>query len=142
MSTVDKTWTFTSDTEGLADVGDSAISVAWDSTPHALEFTGGVSGTTERARRASTGETWETWGVPAGATVTGVQVVSWNYQRFAAAVTATVRIRVVDSGGTTVHSAGDLAVQSLTAATDGSPQAGSVAGLIAVDDIHDRCGSR
>lgn len=112
MATVDKTWVFVADNEGLADVGDSAISVPHDAAGNpggSLEFTGGATGVTERARRAATGQTWETWGVPAGSTVTSLQVISWDKRRWDnGAQTPTVKMRVLGSGGTTVHTAGDL----------------------------------
>lgn len=118
MATVTKTWTFAADNEGLADVGDSAISLAHDTAGNpggSLEFLGAASGTTERARRATTGQTWETWGVPAGSTVTDVQVTGWDSRKWANTGTPTVKVRVVGSGGGTVHSAGDLVSLALGA---------------------------
>lgn len=80
MATVTKTWTFTSDTEGLADEGiTNDILFSHDAGDAAVKFTsikkdnelieGGLNG--------STGETWESWGVPVGATVTNIQVTGW-----------------------------------------------------------------
>jgi hypothetical protein len=124
MSTVDKTWVFLADNESLADVGDSAISLAHDTAGNpggSLEFLGGASGTTERARRAATGETWETWGVPSSSTVTSVQVISWDSRKWnTGGKNNTVTMRVVGSGGTTVHSAGDLVSVALGTASDGA----------------------
>ena len=112
---------------GLADVGDSAISVVWDGgagnggAAGSLEFTGAATGVTERARRSSTGETWETWGVPSGATVTDVQVISWAKRRWDGnSMTATVAMRVLDSTAASVHSAGDLVSAALGTGTDGA----------------------
>lgn len=123
MATVDKTWVFASDNEGLADVGDSAISLAHDTAGNpggSVEFLGGATGTSERARRASTGETWETWGVPASSTVTDVQVISWDKRKWAGSQAPRVRIRVVGSGAASVHSAGDLADTTFGTGNDGA----------------------
>lgn len=113
MPTVDKTWVFASDNEGLADVGDSAITVVHDTAGNpggSLEYTGAASGTTERARKSTTGETWQTWGVPAGNVVTSVQVISWDSRKWAvpASQTPTITARVLDSAAASVHSAGDI----------------------------------
>lgn len=116
MATVDKTWVFASDNEGLADVGDSAWTINHDTAGNpggSLEYGADtLSGTvTERARRATTGETWETWGVPAGSTVTDVQVISFDsrdWQGGSGTTSFTVKARVVNSSAATVHSAGDL----------------------------------
>lgn len=124
MATVDKTWVFAADNEGLADVGDSAISVAHDTAGNpggSLEFLGAASGLTERARRASTGETWETWGVPSGSTVTSVQVISWDKRHWdGGGQTPRFRMRVVGSGGTTVHTAGELVDTTFGSGADGA----------------------
>lgn len=113
MATVDKTWVFASDNEGLADNADSAVSVVHDTGGNpggSLEFLGAATGTGERARKATTGETWETWGAPSGSTVTSLQVISGEYRVWASPLgrTLTLSARVLDSGGTTVHAAGDL----------------------------------
>lgn len=124
MSTVDKTWVFLADNESLADVGDSAISLAHDAAGNpggSLEFLGAATGVTERARRAATGETWETWGVSVGATVTSVQVISWDKRRWDGnAATCTMTMRIVGSGGSTVHSAGDIVNSALGSGVDGA----------------------
>lgn len=123
MATVDKTWVFAADNEGLADVGDSAITLAHDTAGNpggSLEFLGAATGTTERARKAATGETWETWGVPAGSTVTDVQVISWDKRHWGGAVTQTLKMRVVDSAAASVHSAGDLVNAALGSGVDGA----------------------
>lgn len=129
MATVTKTWSFTSDAEGLADVGDSAITFQKDPGDPSVHFAGDNSGTTERGRRASTGETWETWGVPAGATVTDISVTDYSTRKWAvvAGQSPTLKIRVVDSSGASVHSAGDLVNQNLGTGQDGSwvPQSGT-----------------
>lgn len=123
MATWDKTWVFAADNEGLADNGDSAMNVLHDTGGNpggSLEFTGGATGTTERARRAATGQTWETWGVPAGSTVTDVQVISYDTRRWNGAKSATLTMRIIGSGGTTVHTAGDLVSLAMTLASDGA----------------------
>lgn len=120
MPTVDKTWVFASDNEGLADVGVGAWTINHDTAGNpggSLEFgADALNGTfTEKARRPSTGETWETWGVPAGATVTDVQVISWEYRTYAITVTSyAFTMRILDSAAVSVHSAGDLASLTLT----------------------------
>lgn len=110
MATVTKTWSFTSDAEGLADVGDSAITFQKDPGDASVHFAGAASGTTERGRRASTGETWETWGVPAGAVVSAIQITAWQGRVWGnfGGESCTLTLRIVDSSGTTVHSAGEL----------------------------------
>lgn len=140
MATVDKVWNFPSDTMGLADVGDSAITVTWDSGAGAvsgngsLEFVGAATGVTERARRASTGETWETWGVPAGATVNSIQIQQAYKRRWdGSAPTAALAMRVVDSAGSTVHSAGDILTVAAATGADGSWVAQGVGTSRAVD---------
>jgi len=83
MSTVDKTFAFLSDVEGLAVVsqsGSTAMSYyGSDGSPASgcLRFTNPSAelGNTLVVRQ-STSQTWEDWGVPAGATVTHVQLVS------------------------------------------------------------------
>src|SRR5437870_3890736 len=112
MATVTKTWVFASDNEGLADVGDDAnLTVQHDTAGNpggSLEFVGAATGAhAERARKATTGETWQTWGVPAGATVTNVQVSSWDFNLWSNQTSHRFRIRIVDSAGASVHSAGD-----------------------------------
>lgn len=122
MATVDKTWVFLADNEGLTDVGDSAVSVVHDvggNPGGSLEFTGGATGLTERARRPATGQTWETWGVPASSTVTDVQVISWDSRKWSGSNPAsTIKIRVVGSGAASVHTAGDLVSTALGSGAD------------------------
>lgn len=133
MATVDKTWVFLADLEGLADVGDSSLGIANDAAGNpggSLEFTEAGTYTAthgERARRASTGETWQTWGVPAGATVTNVQIISFDYRPWTvSSVTSwTVKARILDSAAASVHSAGDLLNQSLTLSTGAWLSAGA-----------------
>lgn len=119
MATASKTWVFLANAEGLADVGlDANLAFAWiagDGNPAgSVEWlqTVGTAGD-EKARKPTT-DSWETlFGVPAGATVTDVQVTAWDSITWAvlnvAANGLRTRIRIVDSTGATVHSAGDLA---------------------------------
>lgn len=139
MATVDKTWVFASDNEGLADVGVGAWTINHDTAGNpggSLEFGADtLSGTvTEKARKAATGETWETWGVPAGATVTDVQVISWDYRPWGiTSVTSyTFKVRILDSAAASVHAAGDLVSLALTLST-GSWLAGGAGTSRAVD---------
>lgn len=121
MATVTKTWTFTADTEGLVDVGDSAnLAWAFDAGSTDCVAANGAYTASERSRRASTGQTWETWGVPAGATVTDVQVTSWQRRCWAVsgATSHTMKMRVVDSAGATIHTAGDLISVTLPTVID------------------------
>lgn len=114
MPTVNKTWGFHTDTEGLVDAGQtSAITFGWDADQAeepdqesgCVKWTGVGNSQTEKARRSSTGETWETWGVPSGKIVTSIRVSEWwkkvvNDDELVSA--ARVRIRVVDSSGNSV----------------------------------------
>ena len=138
-----KTWVFASDTEGLADAGNHAnvsfAHEAGDGNPSgAAEFstsTKALSAATEFARKASTGDTWETWGVPAGATVTQVQVTAWDEKLTANTklTSHTLKARVIGSGGGTVHSAGDLLDVAMGTTVDASWQAGAAGTARAVD---------
>ena len=142
MATVVKTWVFAADAEGLADVGDSApMAVAWvasDGDPAgSLEWLQSSNGSaSDRARRAGTGQTWETWGVPAGATVTDVQITAWDYLVWGMAAISAMRLRmrILDSGGTTIHAAGELLDDTTTHSADGgTPHAGAAGTSRAVD---------
>lgn len=137
MPTVSRTWVFNADTEGLADVGDSAnIPINWDGTPAMLEFGAATGGSNdfERARGPVTaGNDWPTLfpGLPSNAIVTDAQCNAWKYQRFnIGTLTAwRVRIRIVDSSGTIVHSGGELIdFTDSTPATDGAKQTGTAPG--------------
>lgn len=125
MATVDKTWSFAADNESLADAGVSAISVVHDTGGNpggSLEFTGGVSGTTETARKVSTADTWETWGVPSGGTVTDVTVTTIDSRLWGGlgTRTGTLSVRIVDSSAASVHSAGDIYTRAIGTAADGA----------------------
>lgn len=144
MATVDKTWAFATDNEGLVDSGNSAfITAAYDPTDGTpstgcMGFTStrkNMSNVVEWAIKAATTDTWETWGVPSGATVTQVQCTAW-YEKLASATGITGNsfiIRVVNASGNTVHSAGDLISASPGTSADASWQTGSSGTARAVD---------
>jgi len=118
MATVIKTWVFLADAEGLADEGlSAAIAFAFvgadGNPPGCVGFTtttDNLVAVTEKARRAATGQTWEDWGVPAGSTVTSVQITGWDSktQTLNVGCSGTFSARVVDSGGVSVTAGGDL----------------------------------
>lgn len=144
MPTVTKTWSFASDNEGLDDAGNAAgIAVAFQGADSqsgsggCLRWNMTTKGQTqtEFARRATTGETWESWGVPAGATVTTVQVTAW-YEKLQAKVklsSHSFAARVIGSGGATVHSAGDLISGAQDTNVDAAWQARGAGTARAVD---------
>jgi hypothetical protein len=74
------TWDNSVPGENLADGGDTGFcTYARDATDGAAKFTMlGPTSNNEFATPAATNETWETWGIPAGKTVTSVQLVSWK----------------------------------------------------------------
>lgn len=116
MATAVKTWVFLTTLEGFVEVGDVVgdnIFISGSGSPAAscMLFTGNT--TAERAR-TGTGVTWENWGVPAGNVVTSVQVTSWRLDSGTSYVVSNgnVKIRVLNSSNTTVHSAGDLVDKS------------------------------
>jgi hypothetical protein len=127
VPTVVKTWVFLADAEGLADTGNHAnIAFAYDGADGSpasgsVKFTcttNSLTAAVERARRAATGQTWETWGVPAGATVTGLQITSYRKKRSLDINSdATVKFRVVNSSAATVHSAGELESEAIGGGT-------------------------
>lgn len=106
MATVVKSWTFDSDNEGLADAGQSGeVTFAWDGTegtPAAgsLKCAMGVPyEEQETARKSSTADTWETWGVPAGATVTGVQCSLYTKRLQTGSQYWTIALRLIAASG-------------------------------------------
>jgi hypothetical protein len=118
MATVTKTWVFASDNEELADGGNHAnITLNHDTAGNpggSMDFVTddvALTNAIEFARASSTTPTWETWGVPAGAIVTDVQITGYDWRQWGVAARITshgYKMRVVDSAGATVHSAGDL----------------------------------
>lgn len=117
MATVVKTWSFASDTEGLADAGNSGLFFEFESADGSpasgcAAFRSATKGATltEFGRKSTTGDSWETWGVPAGATVTSIQITSWRRKMAASTKfsSGNIKARVIGSGGGSVHSVGDL----------------------------------
>jgi len=138
-ATVVKTWTFTGNAEGLADAANStSVSFAHDATDNAVKFTTttkNLSNEVEFGRKAATGETWETWGLPTNATVTDVQITAWQEELVANTklTSHSLKARIIDSGGSTVHSAGDMLNVTLGTTIDPSYQAGAAGTSRAVD---------
>jgi len=114
MATVSRTFTFTSDLEGLQHLGPSAdITASYnasDGDPSvgclSAQLTGDLASSSGNIYNPSTGETWEDWGVPAGALVTDIQVTAYNHQFVENnLVTAfTCQMEVIDSYGNSVTS--------------------------------------
>lgn len=140
-----KTFVFATDAEGLADAGNAAslvfAYVSADGNPSgSIGYTTTLESVTqtEFARRASTGQTWETWGVPTGATVTSVVVAAWNEKT--AGVTKlsshSLKARIINSSGTTIHSAGDLLNATLSITSDTTWQSGTAGSSVAVDSSY------
>lgn len=95
-----------------AEVGDSATVTVGFSADNggSLEWTTASGVTTQRERVRHGTLSWESlFSIAASSTVTNIQVTGWNEADWNANITTrTARMRFVDSGGTTVHSAGDL----------------------------------
>jgi hypothetical protein len=74
------TWDNSQPGENLVDGGDTGFcTYSRDAGDSAAKFTMlGPTSNNEYAAPASTTETWETWGIPAGKTVTAVQLISWK----------------------------------------------------------------
>lgn len=117
MATASRTYVFAANAEGFTDVGDDAgLAVAFSGTDGnpagSLEWLG--SGLSLGAHSERSRDTLQDWtakfsGIPAGATITQVQVTGWDELSWNTGYSARqVRFRIVDSGGTTVHSAGEL----------------------------------
>lgn len=122
MGYIQKMWTFDTTSEGLADVGNSAvITGVWDATGNgggAFDISATSNGS-ESFRRAATGETWETWGVPPGLTVTSVEILSADSHRWTAGSgTQRFRMRLVDSAATSLVAADLFDNSPATGATD------------------------
>jgi mucin-22 len=129
VTTVQKTFAFASDLDGLVNNGAGQQPVgSWlssDGSPAngCLNWHQGTKNTTQSAQviGATDGSvTWETWGVPAGATVNTVRVVSFQKRLTSATKLSSHshQIKVVGSdGSTSVHGATDLASESLGTTT-------------------------
>jgi hypothetical protein len=104
--------TSSSDPAAWSEVGDSA-SVAWvrgTDNSGCSEFTSAGSVTTQRERARFAATSWAAlFGIASDATVNSAQITAWKEADWnISVITRTVRMRLVDSGNTTVHSAGDL----------------------------------
>lgn len=119
MPTITKSFVYLSDAEGLVDGANHAgIAFAFEGSDGSpangcLKFTtvqNSLSQAKEYARRSSTGQTWETWGVPPGAEVTLVRITGWRQKVTGEAGldNFTIKARIIDGSGVSVHSAGDL----------------------------------
>lgn len=146
MATVDFTFTFASNAQGLVDAGNSSslafAAESGDGNPSGcVKFTLGTKSTTqtEYGRDAASSRKWEDYGVPANSHVTQVEVLSYNEK------TATVtklsshgwQFRFKNNGATeSVHGATDLvAVSGHGITADGSWQTG--AGIAAAQNVGD-----
>lgn len=82
MATVQRTFAFAADAEGMVDQAVSGVAFAFegaDGNPAgSVKFTFGSKGSTATERGATSGLTWQDYGVPAGATVNSVRVVSYS----------------------------------------------------------------
>lgn len=110
MATVVKSWTFDSDNEGLADAGTTTyMTFAWKSNDgHDANGCFELSDNAaedylEYARKAATTDTWETWGVPAGATITNVQLSFWGKVE-KSGTSSSGAISIIASNGATIAS--------------------------------------
>lgn len=138
MATISRTWVFSLNTETLADVGDSALlPVNWDSAAAMLEFGPATGAATDFERaRGSLVAGQDMWtnvfhGLPSGSTVTSIQCTAWQYQQFQVTGLTSwrIRIRIVDTTGTIVHSAGELIDFTNNApAVNGTPVTGAAPG--------------
>lgn len=132
MATVQRTLSFGTDAEGLADQAVSAVAFAYegaDGNPAgSVKFTYGVKGATASEQARTSGTTWASlFGIPSDATVNTVRVVS--YQRKVAGVAKlsshSIILRIVDGAGATIG--GDLASETLPTATSGWLAGGGIA---------------
>lgn len=131
MASATRIWEFTGDAEGLADSGNSAeILFAHEPTDGVIggsvpagcvKFTAtSLVSQVERAIKP-VGDTWESlFGIPAGSTIIDVQLVGY-YSRLVTygGGLYTLRIRIVDSDGVSVHAAGDLINTAISNAPHG-----------------------
>lgn len=113
-----KQFNFVADSEGLADAGNHAgIVFTWlssdgDPSNGCVRFTttqNSLNQAKEYARRPSSGQTWEGWGVPQGAEVLTVYAtLKQKIESDGGLDNLTIKARIVDETGVTIHSAGDL----------------------------------
>jgi hypothetical protein len=138
-----KMFSWTSDDEGMVDLGLSAITAAREAADGdpagCVKFTttAVLSGAQEQFARNVSGQTWETWGVPAGATVTAIQLIGWKY-RLASNTGLTshsIRFQVIGPGADSVTSAVNNSIfdTSLSTTQNGTWQTGTPGSSIAVN---------
>lgn len=87
MSTVVKQWTWNTDIDGWSAVTDGWGSFSYDASGDPggcarFDISVGSDSVEPFSEQALSrdSETWESWGVPAGATVTAVQLTAWKYK--------------------------------------------------------------
>jgi len=112
MATVTKTWTFASTAENFtlySETGGGVGTVSYDAGYTALKFDYSNAATAEDfniVSRLSATQTWETWGVPAGATVTSVELTNVSIATANNADrdldTANFGVRIINSAGTVI----------------------------------------
>lgn len=117
-SSVTKLFSYAGDSEGLADAGNHAgIVFTWlssdgDPSNGCIRFTttqNSLNLAKEYGRRPSSGQTWESWGVPSGAEVLTVYAtLKQKIESDGGLDNLTIKARIVDETGVTIHSAGDL----------------------------------
>lgn len=123
MALVTKTFAFATDSETLADLALlTTITFAFegaDGNPSgSVKFTSGTKSLASAVEKGrGVGTTWETFGVPAGATVNTVRVVSYERKIVAVAKLSSHShiLRFVNGSGATIG--GDLASEALPTAT-------------------------
>jgi len=129
--------------ENLVDGGQSSqIVYSRDATDSAAKFvnTYASAGTNGEIAREVTGDTWEAWGVPAGATVTSVQLTGWAKKQVAntALTSQSWGISIVNSSGTKIHGSTSNLVTSGTLPTtiDAGYVSGAAGSTVAVDSAY------
>lgn len=131
MPTVQKTFAFAADAEGLTDQAVSGVAFAFlssDGNPAGcVRFTQGTKSVTHTERAKTAALAWTDYGVPSGATVNTVRVVS--YSRKVAAVTKlSSHSHVIRVGGAS------LATETLPTATGAWLSGGGIAAASAPAD--------
>lgn len=136
MATVNYIFVFLNDAEGMVDGGVvPKLTFSWtgsDGSPASgcVIFTADsiapIIGT-ETAIQSAGGHTWLDWGVPAGATVTAVRLVAFNYRSTTPGPLLQLDVDIVDAAGVSILS-GQLRDASLTLGSVAPWTAGSVSG--------------
>ena len=132
-------WDTTHTWENLADAGNSAsVTYARDATDVAAKFTQATKSVTqtEFGRKSGAGDSWASiFGIPAGSTVTQVQVTAWTKKLVANTklTSHTVTIGLIDDSGARVTAADSISAVSLGTTTDASYVAQSAGATVAVN---------